>query len=323
MKPRKYDNFLDFGRMKKKVVLDEESPYKQRFEARRVSMKDVVNRYRYGRRMAGKFYPEDWVAHIAEGKKADAKRQKKPDHKVPKANDAHPGNEEAEDEPLNEEAQEDEASGDGRDTNRTELHVTLPDAGVEADGSENGDEDVNTAGKEEAASSPAAEPSGTDVGPTHGEENRRSELPAGDKADEKEHDDEAKQPDQQSQPTQETAESPKEVESENLRSLIKLYSALSRSNDGRDDESERGGMKKMSLPLRKGDDASETEDGTKKKKTRRDKGKVDKKKTKGLQHRRTGDPYLTVPKVRKTRGLKFQHFSVHTTIHTPSIAVRH
>ena len=191
---------------------------------------------------------------------------------------------------------------------------------MEADGSENGDEDVNTAGKEEAGSSPAAEPS---VGTAHGEENSRSEPPAGDKADEKEHDDEAaKQPDQQSQPTQETAESPKEVESENLRSLIKLYSALSRSNDGRDDESEQGGMKMTSLPSQKGDDASETEDGTKKKK-RRDKGRVDKKKTKGMQHRRTGDPYLTVPKVRKTRGLKFQHFSVHTTMHTPSIAVRH
>ena len=306
--------------MKKKVVLDEESPYKQHFEARRVSLKDVVNRYRYGRRMAGKFYPEDWVAHITDGKKGDAKRQKKPDHKVSKANDADAGNGGPEGEPLNEDAQEDEASGDGRDTNRTELHVTLPDAGVEADGSENGDEDVNTAGKEEAGSSPAAEPS---VGTAHGEENSRSELPAGDKADEKEHDDEAaKQPDQQSQPTQETAESPKEVESENLRSLIKLYSALSRSNDGRDDESEQGGMKMTSLPLRKGDDASETEDGTKKKK-RRDKGRADKKKTKGMQHRRTGDPYLTVPKVRKTRDLKFQHFSVHTTMHTPSITVRH
>ena len=63
----KMDDYLKkHGRKKKKVSnFDDNSPYIQRQirSVRRYSFGSVVNEY-YGKRLAGRFYPENWVGHI-------------------------------------------------------------------------------------------------------------------------------------------------------------------------------------------------------------------------------------------------------------------
>ena len=284
-KPRRYDNFLEFGRMKRKSVVDEESPYKQRFGARRVSLKDVVNRYRYGRRMAGKFYPEDWVSHIASNKH-EKKRPSLQGRKPSKTDDAISGNQQTEGERPNEDTVETADS----DADRIQLHVALPDAGEEADESDNGNEDEKASEerreKEDAETSSVRE-GGADVEES-ATDGRERELSAVNKADEKH--DEGKEADQDhrgSQSTDVTAETDEDGDA-----LIALMASKGQ------DESEKKGMKKTSLPATE-EGVSETEAETRARR-RRERGRGEKRKTKERQHRRTGDPYRTVPKVRKT-----------------------